>query len=122
MPVHTLSGNRNFRYDVGSTDGDTFAGSAAQRDPADDSVFCGNLLLIKELTELLSFGIGRNGRCQTHSKALRTSTLNTFAGSRPCSVPTMEVMQPWCRAIQADLQDDSIAWQSSQAFRASPGK
>ena len=34
----------------------------------------------------------------------------------------MEVMQFWCSAVQADLQDNSIAGQRSQAFQASSGK
>ena len=57
MPVHTISTNRDFRHQIGSTDGNTFAGSAAQRHTAYDSVLCGNLLFVEELTELLSLGI-----------------------------------------------------------------
>ena len=68
MPVHPISGNRNFRHEIGSTDGDTFVGGATQRNPSDDTVFCRNLLLIEELTELFSLGVGRNRGGQPHSK------------------------------------------------------
>ena len=34
----------------------------------------------------------------------------------------MKVMQLWCSAVQADLQDNSIAGQRRQALRASSGK
>src|SRR5271156_1631108 len=60
MPVHALSGNRNFRHQIRSTNGDTFSGGATQRNPADDPVFCRNLLFTEELTELLGLGIARN--------------------------------------------------------------
>ncbi len=36
MPVHTLSGNRNFRHEIGSAKGDTFGCRTAQSDPAYD--------------------------------------------------------------------------------------
>ena len=58
MPVHTIGCNRDFRHQIGSTDGDTVAGSTTQRDPAYDPVFCRNLLVVEELTELLGLGIG----------------------------------------------------------------
>ena len=95
MPVHTRSSNRDFRHEIGSTDGDTFAGNTTQRDPAYDSVLCRNLLLIEELTERFSLGIGRNRGRQSHSKAMRTSAL---VGS-PCPpVQTMTISPEayWC--------------------------
>jgi hypothetical protein len=55
MPVHTLSCNGNFRHQIGSAKGDTIGCRTAQSDPAYDSVFCGNHLLIEELTELLRY-------------------------------------------------------------------
>ena len=36
--------------------------------------------------------------------------------------PRWQVVQCWRRAVQADLQDNSIARQRSQAFRAPSGK
>jgi len=122
MPVHTLSCNGNFRHKIGSAKGDTFGCRTAQSDPAYYSVFCGNLLLIEELTELLSLGIGGDGCRQAHAKTLRTSALDPFTCARPRAASTMEVMQFWCSAVQADLQDNSIAGQRSQAFHASSGK
>ena len=74
------------------------------------------------MTERLSLGIGRNRGRQSHSKAMRTSALNTFACARPCAGSAMEVVQFWRSAVQADLQDNSITGQRSQAFYASSGK
>jgi hypothetical protein len=68
VPIYTVSGNRDFRHEIGSSNRDTFAGNSTQSDAAYDSVFCCNLLLVEELTELLSLGIGRNGRRQPHTK------------------------------------------------------
>src|SRR5579864_7302450 len=118
MPVHAIGSNRHFRHQVGSTHRDTRAGSTAQRDPAYDSVFYRNLLLIEEVTERLSLGVGRNRGRQAYSKAMRTSALNAFTGARPCAGPAMKVVQLWRRAVQADLQDNSITRQGSQAFLA----
>ena len=122
VPVHTIGRDRDFRHQIGSTDCDTFAGRATQRDPADDPVFCRDLLLIEELTERVSLGVGRNRGCQSHSKAKRTSALDAFARARPCARPAMEVVQFWRRAVQTDLQDNSITRQRLQAFCASPGE
>jgi hypothetical protein len=122
MPVHTLSCDGNFRHKIGSAKGDSFGGGTAQSDPAYDSVLRSNLLLIEELTELLSLGIGGNGGRQAHAKPLRTSALNSFTCPRPRATPAMEVMQFRCSAVQADLQDNSIAGQRCQAFHASSGK
>ncbi len=58
MPVHAIGCNGDFRHQIGSTQCDTFGGGATQRNPADDPVLCRNLLLIEELTERLSLGIG----------------------------------------------------------------
>src|ERR1700674_5226367 len=54
MPVDTIGCNGNFRHQIGAANGDTFAGRATQRNPADYSVFWRNLLLIEEVTERLS--------------------------------------------------------------------
>src|ERR1700747_1028910 len=89
MPVHTLGSNGHFRHEIGATNCDTFAGGTTQRDPAYDSVFHRNLLLIEKLTEPLCFSVGRNGRCQPHAKTKRTNALDTFACARPCSGPAM---------------------------------
>jgi hypothetical protein len=83
MPVHALSGNGNFRHEIGPAKGDTFGCRTAQSDPAYDSVFCSNLLLIEELTELLSLGIGGDCGRQAHTKTLRTSSLDPFTRARP---------------------------------------
>jgi hypothetical protein len=122
MPVHTLSCNGNFRHEIGSAKRNTFGCRTAQSDPAYDPVFCSNLLLIEELTELLRLGIGGNRGRQAHAKTVRTSALDPFTCARPRAAPTMEIMQLWCSAVQADLQDNSIAGQRSQAFRASSRK
>jgi hypothetical protein len=122
MPVHTIGCNGDFRHEIGSANGDTLAGRATQRNPADYSVFCRNLLLIEELTKRLSLGIGRNRCRKSHSKALRTSALNTFVCARPCAGSAMEVVQLRRSAVQADLQDNSITGQRSQALRAPPDK
>jgi hypothetical protein len=122
MPVDTLSSNGNLGHQIGPTECDPFCCRATQRDPADYSVFCSNLLLIEELTELLSLGIGRNRRRKSNSKTLRASSLNTFACARPSAGPAMKVVQFWRGAVQADLQDNSIAGQGSQAFCAASGK
>ena len=58
MPVHTIGCDGDFRHSIGSTNCDTFGSRTTQRNPADYSVFCGNVLLIEELTERLSLGIG----------------------------------------------------------------
>src|SRR5580765_3279816 len=55
MPVDAIGCNGNFRDQIGSTHGDTFACNTAQRDPADDSVFCCDLLFIEELTKSFYF-------------------------------------------------------------------
>src|SRR6201988_1351377 len=122
MPVHTLSSDGHFRHEISSTNCDTFGCKATQRDPAYHAVFCCNSFLVEESTELLSLRIGRNTRRQSHSKTLLASALDAFARARPCSGPAMEVVQPWRGAVQADLQDNSISRQRSQAFRARPGK
>src|SRR5258708_5358777 len=49
MPVHTLGSNGAFRHESGPSHCDTVAGNPPQRDPASDSVFCRNLLLVEEL-------------------------------------------------------------------------
>src|SRR6266536_6610071 len=53
---------------------------------------------------------------------MRTSALNTFACARPCAGTAMEVVQFRFSAVQADLQDNSIAGQRSQAFYPSSSK
>src|SRR2546423_1828680 len=109
MPVHTVSGNRHFGHEIGSTDGKTVTGSTTQRDPAYESVFPRNLLFVEQLTELLGLEIGRNGGCESHSKTLRTSVLNPSSCSRPCARSAVEVVPLWRRAVQTDLQDNPIA-------------
>src|SRR5258708_40198371 len=108
MPGQTRSSDRYFRPYIGSSNGETFGGRTTVCDPAYDSAFCRNLLLVEELTELFSLGIGRNGRRQSHSKTLRTSAPDAFPCARPCAGPAMEVVQLWRSLIQADLQDNSI--------------
>ena len=122
MPVHTLSGDRDFRHKIRSRKCDTFAGGATQRNPTYDSVLCANPLFVEKLTKFLGPGLGRNGGCQPHSKTLCTGVLNTLERSRPGSGSAMEVVSIGRRAVQADLQDYTIAGQRSQAFRAPPAK
>src|SRR5262245_29576281 len=122
MPVNTLSRNRDFRYQIGSCNGQTFGGRATQCDPSYESVFSRNLLLVEEFTEFPGFVVCRNSRGQSHSKSLRPGVLNTCSRARPCSRAPMEIVPLWCRAVQTDLQDNSIAGQCSQAFCTSPAK
>ena len=122
MPVHSLRCDGNFRHKVGSAQGDTFGCGTAQSNPAYDSIFCGNLLLVEEVTELLSFGIGRDSGRQANAKTLRTSALDPFPRSRPRAAPTMEIVQLRRSAVQADLENNSITGQRSQAFHAPAGK
>src|SRR6185369_9144045 len=51
VPVHTIGCDSNFRHQIGSTHGDTFAGRAPQRNSADHPVLGRNPFLIEELTE-----------------------------------------------------------------------
>ena len=122
MPVHTIGRNGDFRHQIGSTDCDSSAGRATQRNPANDSVVCRNLFLIEELPERLSLGIGRNRGRQSHSKTMSPSPLNPFACACPGASPAMQVVQFRRRAVQTDLQHNSIARQRSQALSASSGK
>src|SRR5215813_4194218 len=109
MPVNSVSGNGDFGHQIGSTDRDPVTCSAAQCDSAYHSVFWGDPLIVEKQTKLFSLGIGGNSGSESHSKSLRTSELNTSARSHPCSRPAMEIVPFRRRAVQADLQDHSIA-------------
>jgi hypothetical protein len=122
MPEHTLSGDRDFGHQVRSRNRDTFSRSTTQSNPTYDLIFFCNLLLIEEAAKLVGFSVRRNSRCQSHSKSQRTSGLNTFACSTPRAGSAMKVVQVRCRAVEADLQNDSIAWQRAQDLATTPGK
>lgn len=83
VPVNTLSSDRYFRDQVGAAEGDSFVGSAAQRDATDDAVLLRNSLRVEKLTELLGFGIRGNGSGEAHSKPQFTSSPNAIPRSRP---------------------------------------
>src|SRR5215510_5427055 len=122
MPVDTLSCNRDFRHQIGASNGDTFSRHTPQRDPTYDSVVFRNLFLVEKSTEFLGLGSSRNSRCQSHAKPELPSVLNTFACPRPRPRSAMEVVQFRRRAVQADLQDNPLAGQCSQAFCAPTAK
>src|SRR5215213_246972 len=120
MPVHTFSRNRYFRHEIRSSNRHPFFCRTPQRNPAYDSVFFRNLLLVEELTELLGLGLGRHSGCKSYSKPLLTSELNSFSCSHPRSGSAMKVVFIRCRAVEADCQNNSIAGRWSQGFRTTP--
>ena len=122
MPIHTVCGDGDFRYEICARKGDALRCKTPEGDSADHPVLFADLSTVQELAELGRFGVRRDRCGQSHAKSLRLRPLNALPRFGPSTCSTMMIVALGRWAVEAYLQCHPIARQRPQNFQASPDK
>src|SRR5260370_4303826 len=95
MPIDAFSRNCYFRHQVCTRKCDALRREAAQRNAADHPVFLADVVGIEEAAELLSLGVSRHCRGQSHPKSFGASAPDPVPCTRPCALSPTRVRSLW---------------------------
>src|SRR6516165_5874567 len=114
MPIHTVGRDGDFRYEICAGKCDSLGRKSTKGDAADHPILLADLPTVQKLAELISLGVGRNRRRQSHPKSFCPRSLDTLPRFCPCTRSAMSVVPLGGRAVETDLQCEVIARQCAQ--------